>query len=109
MSKRSRFRYFRTSPEVIRLAEVMYVRSPLALRNVEGLLHEPGIRVSHETVRVSQQNFGVSIAEELPGTEEWDLSRNSVLAGRFDEGARARSQRRFDAGGVRSAKSAGKD
>lgn len=34
------FRYFKTSPEVIRLAVVMYVRFPLSLRNVEDLLFE---------------------------------------------------------------------
>ena len=37
------FRYFKTSPEVIRLAVMMYVRFPLSLRNVEDLLHERGI------------------------------------------------------------------
>lgn len=40
------FRYFKTSPEVIRLAVMMYVRFPLSLRNVEDLLHERGIRLS---------------------------------------------------------------
>ena len=42
---------FKTSPEIIRLAVMMYVRFPLSLRNVEGLLHERGIEVSHETIR----------------------------------------------------------
>jgi len=51
MKKRSPFRYFKTSPEIIRLAVMMYVRFPLSLRNVEDLLHEPGIDVSHETKR----------------------------------------------------------
>ena len=46
MTKRSPFRYFKTSPEVIRLAVMMYVRFPLSLRNVEDLLHEWGIDVS---------------------------------------------------------------
>jgi len=32
------FRYFKTSPEIIRLAVMMYVRFPLSLRNVEDLL-----------------------------------------------------------------------
>ena len=45
------FRYFKTSPEIIRLAVMMYVRFPLSLRNVEDLLHERGIEVSHETIR----------------------------------------------------------
>ena len=34
----SRFRYFNSSPEVIRLVVMMYVRYPLSLRNVEDLL-----------------------------------------------------------------------
>ena len=29
------FRYFQTSPEIIRLTVMMYVRYPLSLRNVE--------------------------------------------------------------------------
>ncbi len=51
MRKRSPFRYFRTSPEIFRLAGMLYVRYPLLLRNVEDLLHERGIEISHETVR----------------------------------------------------------
>lgn len=33
------FRYFKTSPEIIRLAVMMYVRYPLSLRQVEGYCH----------------------------------------------------------------------
>ena len=43
------FRYVRACPEVTRLAVMLYVRSPLSLRNVEDLLHERGNEVSHET------------------------------------------------------------
>jgi putative transposase len=43
MTQRSPFRYFKTSPEVIRPAVMLYVRFPLSLRNVEDLLHERGI------------------------------------------------------------------
>jgi putative transposase len=45
------FRYFNSSPEVIRLVVMMYVRYPLSLRNVEDLLAERGVDISHETVR----------------------------------------------------------
>ena len=45
------FRYFNSSPEVIRLVVMMYVRYPLSLRNIEDLLAERGINISHETVR----------------------------------------------------------
>ncbi len=45
------FRYFNSPPEVIRLVVMMYVRYPLSLRNVDDLLAERGIDISHETVR----------------------------------------------------------
>ena len=52
------FRYFNSSPEVIRLAVMMYVRYPLSLRQVEDLLCERGIDICHETVRLSLIRFG---------------------------------------------------
>jgi putative transposase len=45
------FRYFNSSPEIIRLAVLMYLKYPLSLRNIEDLLAERGIDISHETVR----------------------------------------------------------
>ena len=65
MTKRSPFRYFKTSPEVIRLAVMMYVRFPLSLRNVEDLLHERGIDVCHETIRFWWNRFGPLFAAEI--------------------------------------------
>lgn len=65
MTQRSPFRDFKTSPEIIRLAVMMYVRFPLSLRNVEDLLHERGIEVSHETVRVWWLRFGLLFAAEI--------------------------------------------
>lgn len=50
MAKSSPFRYFKTSPKIIRLAVMLYIRFPLSLRNVEDLLHERGIEITHETV-----------------------------------------------------------
>ena len=47
---RNPFRYFNSSPEVIRLMVMMYVRYPLPLRQVEDLLFERGIDICHETV-----------------------------------------------------------
>jgi len=58
MIKPSPFRYFKTSPEIIRLAVMLYVRSPLSLRNVEDMLHERGIEVSHEIIRFWWNRFG---------------------------------------------------
>lgn len=48
----SPFRYFNSSPEVIREVVLMYVRFPLYLRNVEDLRFERGINIRHETVRI---------------------------------------------------------
>ena len=62
---RNPFRYFKTSPEVIRLAVMMYVRFPLSLRQVEDLLHERGIDVSYETVRAWWNRFGPLFAAEI--------------------------------------------
>ena len=59
------FRYFKTSPEVIRLAVMMYIRFPLSLRQVEDLLHERGIDICHETVRVWWNRFGPMFAAEI--------------------------------------------
>lgn len=43
----------------------MYIRFPLSLRNVEDLLHERGIDVSHESVRFWWQRFGLLFAAEI--------------------------------------------
>ena len=45
MTKHSPFRYFKTSPEITRLAVMLFVRFSLSLRDVEDLLHELGIFV----------------------------------------------------------------
>src|SRR5688572_8734580 len=44
---------------------MMYVRFPLSLRNVEDLLHERGIDVSHETVRYWWNRFGPRFASQI--------------------------------------------
>ena len=65
MTKHSHFRYFKTSPEIIRLAVMMYVRFPLSLRNVEDLLQERGIDICHKTVRYWWNRFGPMLAAEI--------------------------------------------
>ena len=59
------FRYFNSSPEIIRLAVMMYVRFPLSLRQVEDLLSERGIDICHETVRFWWNRFGPLFAAEI--------------------------------------------
>lgn len=65
MSSARIFRYFKTSPEFIRLAARMYVCHPLSLRNVEDLLHERGIDITHETVRFWWNRSGMIFAAEI--------------------------------------------
>lgn len=65
MTKPSPFKWFKTSPEIIRLAVMLYVRFPLSLRNVENLLHERGIDICHETVRFWWLRFGPMFAAEI--------------------------------------------
>lgn len=55
--KANPFRCFNSSPEIIRLAVLLYIRFPLSLRNVEDLLFERGIDVCHETVRFWWNRF----------------------------------------------------
>jgi hypothetical protein len=57
MTKRSPFRYFMTSPEIIRLALMLFIWFPLSQRNVEDLLHERNIKISLETVRYWGNRF----------------------------------------------------
>jgi len=59
------FRCFNSSPEVIRLVVMMYVRYPLSLRNVEDLLFERGIDICHETVRFWWNRFGPMFAADI--------------------------------------------
>jgi putative transposase len=61
----SPFRYFHSSPEVIRMVVMLYVRYPLSLRNVEDLLFERGIDLCHETVRLWWNRFGPLFAADI--------------------------------------------
>ena len=51
------FRDFKTSPTIIRLAVMMYIRFPPSLRRVEDLLHGRGIDISYETCLTASRNF----------------------------------------------------
>ena len=71
------FRYFNSSPEVIRLAVMMYIRYPLSLRQVEDLLFERGIDLCHEMVRFWWNRFGPMFAAEI--TNRVEAVRNARL------------------------------
>jgi hypothetical protein len=62
---RNPFRYFNSSPEVIRLTVMMYIRYPLSLRQVEDILFERGIDISHETVRFWWNRFTLVDGEDV--------------------------------------------
>ena len=51
MTKSFPFENFKTSSEIIGVVGMLYVRFSLSLRNIEDLLHERSIEVSHEAVR----------------------------------------------------------
>jgi hypothetical protein len=59
------FRSFKTTPEIIRLTVMMSVRYLLSLRTVEDLLHERGIDITHETVRLWWNRFGTILAASI--------------------------------------------
>jgi putative transposase len=65
MIKRSPFKYFKTSPEIIKPAVMYYVRFPLSLRQVEDILHGRGIDICHETIRFWWNRFGSIFAKEI--------------------------------------------
>src|SRR5476649_142872 len=81
------FRYFNSSPEVIRLVVLMYVKYPLSLRNVEDLLAKRGIDISHETVRQWWNRFGPMFAAQIRkkriqarrGMHEWRWHLDEVF------------------------------
>jgi putative transposase len=79
------FRYFKTSPEIIRLAVMMYVRFPLSLRNVEDLQHERGIDICHETVRYWWNRFGPLFAAEIRKSRMRHPHSNSNWQWHLDE------------------------
>lgn len=68
MKNHNLFLYFKTSPGIIRLTVMMYVRFPVSPHNVEDLLHERSIDICHETAR------------HLNNRETFKLQRTAALA-----------------------------
>ena len=65
MTLKNPFKYFKTSPEIIRLAVMYYVRYPLSFRQVEDNLHERGIDMCYETLRFWGDRVGSKYANEI--------------------------------------------
>jgi putative transposase len=59
------YRGYRFPPGIIQHAIWLYVRFTLSFRDIEDLLAERGIMVSHETVRRWVNHFGPAIAADL--------------------------------------------
>ena len=72
------FRYFKTSPEIIQLSVVLYVRFPLSLRNVEDLLDERGVDVSYESFRYWWHRFGSQFASEIKKRRAGGMRRRQM-------------------------------
>ena len=75
------FRYFKTSPEIIQLAVMMYVRFPLSLRNAEDLLHERGVDVCHESVRLWGVPFGPIFAGKIRTIRASFMRQHGIVKG----------------------------
>ena len=67
MTQRSRFLYFKISPDIIRLGVMKCIRFQLSLRKVKDPLHERDIEVSHETLPFRWRCFGLMFAAERSG------------------------------------------
>ncbi len=82
---RNPFGYFNGSPEVIRLAVMMYIRYPLSLRQVEDLLHERGIDICHETVRAWWNRFGPMFAADIKRKRSASMRAHTQWRWHLDE------------------------
>ena len=73
------------------MAVMMYVRFPLLLRDVEGLLHQRSIDLNHEMVRFWWNRFGPMFAAEirrrradkLRAWDQWQWHLDEAPAGAF--------------------------
>jgi putative transposase len=63
--KKISYKGYRFPPEIIQQAIWLYLRFTLSFRDVEDLLAERGIMVSHETIRRWVNHFGTMIAADL--------------------------------------------
>jgi len=78
-------RWFDSSPEVIQLVVMLYVRFPLSLRNVEDLAFERGIDICHETVRTWVKRFGPMFAAKIRARRVQAMRQHTHLRSRLDE------------------------
>jgi transposase-like protein len=55
LTERSAFRYFKTGPDILHLAVMLYIRFPLSLCIFEDYLNQRRIKISRYTVRAGSQ------------------------------------------------------
>ena len=79
------FRYFKTSREVIQLAVMMSVRFPLSQRNVEDLLHERGIDVLYESIRLWVDRFAPVFENQIRSRRSAYLRKYTQWQWHLDE------------------------
>ena len=79
------FRWFDSSPEVIQLVVMLYVRYPLSLRNVEDLAFERGIDICHETVRKWVNRFGPIFAAKIRSKRVQGMRQHTHWRWHLDE------------------------
>ena len=77
------FKFLKTSPKIIRLAVMYYVRYPLSFRQVEDVLHERGIDICHETVRFWVDRFGAKFAKDMGAFKAHRTGLNRHPTGNF--------------------------
>jgi putative transposase len=92
------FRWFASSPEVIRAVVQMYVRFPLPLLNVEDLLFECGIGICHETVRLWWNRFGPMFAAEVRRKRVQRMRQFTHWKWHLDEGVPRTHQQQWRCG-----------
>ncbi len=83
---RSPYRGYRFPPEIIAHAVWLYFRFHLSFRDVQDLLAERGVVVSHETIRQRCTKFGAAFAASLRRRrgrtgDKWHLDEARVIAG----------------------------
>ena len=79
------FRWFDSSPGVIQMVVMLYVRFPLSLRNVEDLAFERGIDICHETVRLWVNRFDPMFASKIRSRRVQAIRQNSHWRWHLDE------------------------
>ena len=78
------FKNHRYPTEIIQYAVWLYFVFPLSFRDVELLLHQRGIVVSHETIRSWSYKFGPHLAQQIrrkrrSATDTWHLDEVFVM------------------------------